>query len=154
VPLQSPPNRLSPELLQGLGDIKSIRAFPKGVALFRQGEMAAGLYVVQSGAVRILLQTAQNQKQLLEMAGPGSVLGLSESMSGESHRITAEAGADTTAVFIPADKLLTFLGEHSDFSMQIVRLLSEELHGLYGKFRNISSHPGRPRQRQLDQQLN
>ena len=31
-----------------------------------------------------------------------------------------------------------------------VRLLSEDLHVLYHKFRNISAHPGRPRQRPPD----
>jgi hypothetical protein len=38
--------------------------------------------------------------------------------------------------------------------MEVVRLLSGELHGLYQKFRNITAHPGRPRQRPLDEQLN
>jgi len=35
-----------------------------------------------------------------------------------------------------------------------VRLLSEDLHALYDKFRSITAHPGRPRQRPLDEQLN
>jgi hypothetical protein len=35
-----------------------------------------------------------------------------------------------------------------------VRLLSEDLHGLYHKFRSLSAHPGRPRQRPADEQLN
>jgi hypothetical protein len=38
--------------------------------------------------------------------------------------------------------------------MQVVRLLSEDLHALYHKFRSISAHPGRPRHRPLDEQLN
>jgi hypothetical protein len=38
--------------------------------------------------------------------------------------------------------------------MEVVRFLSEDLHALYHKFRSISAHPGRPRQRPLDEQLN
>jgi CRP-like cAMP-binding protein len=109
---------------------------------------------VESGEVRVLLPTGQHQKQLLEVVGPGTILGLSESMSGETYRITAEAGDEATAVFIPRDELLEFLLKHGDFSMQIVRLLSGDLHALYHKFRGISAHPGRPRQRPLDEQLN
>jgi CRP-like cAMP-binding protein len=82
------------------------------------------------------------------------MLGLSESMSGESYRITAEAGEQTTAAFIPRADFLEFLRDHGDFSMEVVRLLSEDLHALYHKFRSISAHPGRPRHRPLDEQLN
>jgi CRP-like cAMP-binding protein len=68
--------------------------------------------------------------------------------------MTAEALVPTTVAFIPRDTLLDFLREHPDFSMEVLRFLSEELHSLYHKFRGISSHPGRPRRRDLDQQLN
>jgi CRP-like cAMP-binding protein len=146
--------KLSPELLQALRGIQSVRAFPKGAKLFEQGSAVAGVYVVESGEVRVLLPTGHQQKQLLEVVGPGTMLGLSECMSGDSHRITAEAGDQTTAAFIPRQEFVEFLRQHGDFSMQVVRLLSENLHGLYHKFRSISAHPGRPRHRPLDEQLN
>jgi hypothetical protein len=38
--------------------------------------------------------------------------------------------------------------------MQIVRLLSEDLHSLYHRFRSISARPGRPRRFRPDEQLN
>jgi CRP-like cAMP-binding protein len=102
----------------------------------------------------VLLPTPQSQRQLLEVVGPGTMLGLSESMSGEKYRITAEAGEQTTVGFIPREEFLEFLREHGDFCMQVVRLLSEDLHAIYHKFRSISAHPGRPRHRPLDEQLN
>ncbi len=110
--------------------------------------------MVESGEVRVLLPTGPNQRQLLEVSGPGTMLGLSENMTGENYRVTAEAGDETTAVFVPREELLSFLREHCDFCMQVVRLLSEDLHGLYDKFRSISAHPGRPRHRPLEEQLN
>ena len=136
------PGKLSPDLLQALHGIKSVQTFPTGATLFQQGSAVTGVYVVESGAVRVLLPTGQSEEQLLEVVGPGAVLGLSESMTGEEYRI------------IPREEFLEFLREHCDFCMQMVRLLSEELHGLYYKFRSISAHPGRPRQRPLDEQLN
>lgn len=89
---QPTPGKLSPDLLQALHGIKSVRLFPKGATLFQQGVVATGVYLVESGEVRVLLPTGQSQKQLLEVVGPGTMLGLSESMSGERYRITAEAG--------------------------------------------------------------
>jgi CRP-like cAMP-binding protein len=154
VPSQPTPGKLSPDLLQALHGIKTVRLFPKGAKLFQQGSAVTGVYVVESGEVRVLLPAPQSQKQLLEVVGPGTMLGLSESMSGEKYRITAEAGEPTTVAFIPREEFLEFLREHGDFCMQVVRLLSEDLHALYHKFRSISAHPGRPRQRPLDEQLN
>lgn len=152
----SPPtsHHFSPELALALDAFKSVRVFQKGATLYQQGSPVTGIYLVESGEVQVLLPTGPNQKQLLQVCGPGSVLGLSENMSGESYRVSAEAEEETTAAFIPRDQFLEFLREHNDFSMQVVRLLSEELHGLYHKFRSISAHPGRPRQRPLNEQLN
>jgi CRP-like cAMP-binding protein len=151
---QPKPSKLSPDLLKSLYGIKPVQRFPAGATLFQQGSVAKGVYLVESGEVRLLLPTGPSQKQLLEVACPGTMIGLSESMSGKKYRITAEAGEQTTAVFIAREELLAFLREHKDFSMQMVRLLSEDLHELYHKFRSISAHPGRPRQRPLDEQLN
>ena len=148
------PGKLSPDLLRALQGMKSVRLFPKGATLFQQGSAVTGLYLVESGEVRILLSASSSQKQLLEVVGPGTVLGLSESMSGEKYRITAEAGEPTTAAFIPRAELLEFLRKHAEYCMEVVRLLSEDLHGLYHKFRSITAHPGRPRHRPLDEQLN
>lgn len=151
---QPTPGKLSSDLLKALLGIRPAQRFSNGVLLFQQGAVATGVYLVATGEVRLLLSTGPGQKQLLEVAGPGTMLGLSESMSGEKYRMTAEAGEQATAVFIRREELLVFLREHSDYCMQIVRLLSEDLHGLYHKFRSISAHPGRPRQRPLDEQLN
>ena len=148
------PIKLSPDLWEALHGIKSIRVYPKGTTLFQQGSEVNGVYVVESGLVRVLLPTAQSRLQLLEVAGSGTILGLSESMSGERYRVTAEAADHTTVAFIPRDSFVDFLRDHCDFCMQVVRLLSEDLHGLYHKFRNISAHPGRPRRRPADEQLN
>lgn len=148
------PVKLNPDLLRALSGVKPVQQFPRGATLIRQTSAASGVYLVRSGEVRVLLPTGPNERQLLEVLGPGTMLGLSENMTGETYRITAEAGDETTAVFIPREEFLSFLREHCDFCMQVVRLLSEDLHGLYGKFRSITAHPGRPRQRPLDEQLN
>jgi CRP/FNR family transcriptional regulator len=145
---------LSPDLWESLHGIKSVRIYPKGATLFQQGAAVSGVFVVESGQVRVLLPTAQSRLQLLEVAGPGTILGLSESMSGERYRVTAEAGDHTTVAFIPCESFVEFLRDHGDYCMQVVRLLSEDLHGLYHKFRSISAHPGRPRRRPSDEQLN
>jgi CRP-like cAMP-binding protein len=110
-------------LLQALHPIESARLFLKGATLFEQGSAATGIYLVKSGEVRVLLLTGQNQAQLLEVAGPGTMLGLSESMSGERYRITAEAGDRTLVSYIPREEFVAFLRLHVDFCGQVLRHL-------------------------------
>ncbi len=154
MPSQPTPGKLSPDLLRALQGIKSVRRFPQGAVLFQQGSAVTGVYLVENGEVRVLLSTGQTQKQLLEVVGAGTMLGLSESMTGGKHRVTAEADDQATVAFIPRKEFLEFLRQHAEFCMQVVRLLSDDLNGLYHKFRSITAHPGRPRHRPSDEQLN
>ena len=154
VSAQEAHGKLGPDLWQALHSVLSMRVYPNGATLFQQGTVVDGVYLIESGQVRLLIPTVQSRLQLLELAGPGAILGLSETMTGVSFRITAEAADCTTVAFIERENFLAFLRDHGDFCMQVVRLLSEDLHVLYHKFRNISAHPGRPRQRPPDEQLN
>ena len=146
--------KLSPDLYQALHGIKSVKVYSKGDTLFRRGMPVNGVYVVDSGRVRILLPTLQGRPQLLEVAGLGTILGLSETMSGDDYRVTAQADDHVTASFIPRHEFLEFLRLNCEYCMQIVRLLSEDLHSLYHRFRSISAKPGRPRRFRPDEQLN
>lgn len=146
--------RLSAELLHAIKEIQVPCSFSKGEIIFKQEVAVMGVYVVEAGEVGISLSSSHNQNQLLEVVGPGSMLGIGETMCGANYRVTAEAFGPATASFIPREKLINLLREYPLFSMEIVRLLSEELHGLYNKFRNISAHPGRPRRREPNLHLN
>jgi CRP-like cAMP-binding protein len=145
----------SPELLQALHEIKTpSQVIPTGANLFQQDSAAKDLYLVESGEFSILFSTSQGQRQLLEVVGPGSLLGLSEIVGGANHRASAVAGSGTAASSIPREKLLSLLRGNTAFCMEVVRLLSVELHSQYYKFRNISAHPGRPRRRDVNTELN
>jgi CRP/FNR family transcriptional regulator len=140
---------VSHELESALRAIATSRVFPRGAALFQQGETADGFYLLEQGSVRILLEASDNISQLLDEAGPGSLLGLSDSMAGEAYRTTAEASIETSAGFVDRKQFVEFLAARHEFCMEIVRLLSANLHLLYHKFRSVSAHPGRPRRRSL-----
>ena len=139
--------RLSQEFEQALRPLMTQRIFHKGVTLYRYGMVAEGLYVIESGSVRVLLPVSDNQTQLLEVAGEGAILGLSEALSGEKYRVSVEAYEQTRVSFVARKDFVNLLNGNHEFSMQVVRMLSDSLHGLYHRFRSVSAHPGRPRRR-------
>jgi CRP-like cAMP-binding protein len=145
--------RLSQEMADDLREFMTWCEFPKGATLYMRGTSPSGIYMIETGTVRLLLPTGESKNQLLEVVGAGTLLGLSDNMAGENYRVTAEAEQPTTAAFIAREAFLDFLGRRQDFCMQVIHLLSENLHGLYHKFRGVSAHPGRPRRRSLNERL-
>ena len=145
--------RLSPEMENNLRAVMTPQQFSAGATLYEQGAAASGIYLIEKGTVRVSLPTGENQSQLLEVVGAGTILGLSDSMIGDHYRVTAEAEEPTTVSFVSREGFLDFLSNHQDFCMQVIRLLSDNLHGLYHKFRSVSAHPGRPRRRSLNERL-
>jgi CRP-like cAMP-binding protein len=146
---QPTPNKLSAELLQVLRENKPSQRFAVGALLFQEGTPATGIFLVETGEVQILLPTGHRERQLLEVAGPGTLLGLSEAMNGERKRITAIAGDGTTVISTSREEFLGHLQRRGDFSLEIARMLSEDLHVLYHKFKSVCAHLGRPRHRAL-----
>lgn len=145
--------RLTQEMEDILREFMMPLEFPKGATLYKRGTPPSGIYLIETGTVRLLLPTGEDKNQLLEVAGAGTILGLSDSMAGKQYRVTAEAEEPTTVTFIGREAFLDVLSRHQDFCMQVIHLLSENLHGLYHKFRSVSAHPGRPRRRSLNERL-
>ena len=141
--------RFSPDFSQALHGISSTKVYAEGAILFRRGDNVEGVYVVEFGETRVLLPR-QASSPLLYTASSGMILGLSETISGEPHSVTAEAREHSKVMFIPREKFMALLYENNGLLTEILRLLSEELHSLYNKARNSTTRPGRIPKRSLD----
>lgn len=139
------PNQLPSGLCSALETICLPRTYAKGQVIFQFGRPALGLYLIRSGEVDLLLPTSAGRERFFEKAGPGVVLGLSEAISGDLSKLTARAADRTQVAYVSREDLLEFLRQHETFCMQIVRLLSEDLHLLYRRYRCESTSAGRPR---------
>jgi len=139
---ESPLNPLQVDLWQALQGLKAARVEPRGEPLFRQGQPSRGIYLVEEGEVRLLLAPDSNAGQAFEVAGPGAVLGLSEAMSGGDYKLTAEAAAGARISYVDRNSFLQFLRKNHSVCLQIVRLLSEDLHSLYYRCRCIAQAGG------------
>jgi CRP-like cAMP-binding protein len=113
-------------------------SYKPGALLFQDGSPAEGVYLLEKGEVRLTLHSEVKAQTPFGTAGPGSVLGLSEAMSGDVHKLRAVILQPSQVSLVPRPDLLEFLSEHHEFCMHIVRMLSEDLHGLYHRFQNIS----------------
>ena len=123
---------LPEELWNALQQIGCTRTYEAGAILFSQQVESEGVYLVERGAITI--QMSLPTQQLSQTAGPGTLLGLSEALSCDTHKLDAIAGEDCVICFVARQDFLEFLRQNQACCMQIVRLLSDDLHALYHRF--------------------
>src|SRR5207244_11498759 len=67
----------------------SVRAAPKGAFLFRQGEPARGMFLLESGCVRLNEITADGRELLIRFVRPGEVCGDKAAIAGAEYGAAA-----------------------------------------------------------------
>ena len=123
---------LPEELWNALQQIGCTRTYEAGAILFCQQVESEGVYLVERGAITI--QMSLPPQQLPQTAGPGTLLGLSEALGCDTHKFDAIAGEDCVICFVARQDFLEFLRQNQACCMQIVRMLSDDLHSLYHRF--------------------
>jgi CRP/FNR family cyclic AMP-dependent transcriptional regulator len=125
------------DALEAFDGIKSAQTCPKGTVLFREGQAARGVFLLCQGRVRLSVCSESGRRMSLRIATAGEVLGLSAAMAGGHYEVTAEALDEVQLGFIRRKDLLAFLHDHPPVCMQVVNLLSEDLHEAYGRVRAV-----------------
>jgi len=125
--------------LKAFDDIKSLASYRRNTVLFAEGRPVRGIYILCNGRAKLSICSDTGRRLTLRVAGPGEVLGMGAALSNTPYEITAELLDNSQVVFIRRKELLKFLREHTDICLQVVHMLSRELHGAYERVRNIST---------------
>lgn len=125
------------ESLEAFDGIKSLGSYPRSTILFAEGRPVRGIYILCDGRAKLSICSDTGKRLTLRVAGPGEVLGLGATLSNSPYEITAELLDNSQVVFVRRKDLLKFLREHREVCLQVVRMLSQDLHGAYERVRSI-----------------
>jgi len=128
---------LPSDALKAFDEIKRIALFPRGATLFAEEQPPKGVYVLCDGRAKLSICSENGKKLMLRIAGPGELLGLSATLSGHPYELTAETVDASQVVFIKRRDLLRFLREYPMACMQVVSMLSGDLHSAYDRVRSV-----------------
>ncbi len=128
---------LEPEALGEFDEIKSLQNYPRGTPLFREGQAARGVFLVCGGRVRLSVCSESGRRMTLRVAGAGEILGLSAALAGGSYEVTAEVVDPVQTAEVRRKDLLQFLHTHPEVCLQVVNVLSDDLHEAYGRVRTL-----------------
>jgi CRP/FNR family cyclic AMP-dependent transcriptional regulator len=116
------------EALADFDEMKLAVTYPKGAILFVEGQEPAGIDVVCAGRVKLFACSRDGKTLVVQVAGPGDVLGVSAVISGQPHEATAETLEPSQVMFVKRDDFLSLLRDHGEIALRVAQLLSSACH--------------------------
>ena len=121
---------LPPVELQRVATRAVRRRVSKGEILFREGDPATCLTLVQQGQVKILKHGPSDRGALIEVAGPWTVLGEAAVYDGGRHHVTAVSLTDSVVVQLPVHDAISVLASNPETLLPVLGSLSEHVRRL------------------------
>ena len=128
---------LSPPAVQRLSRITHASSYPKGAALFLEGQTGRGVFIVCSGRVKLSTSSLDGRTLIVRLSEPGEVLGLPATVTGAPYELTAEVIEPTQANFVSREDFLSFLREYGDVAVRVAQLLGQTYQAAVAEMRTI-----------------
>jgi CRP-like cAMP-binding protein len=131
----------SPELQAELERLATTVFKPTGTILFRRGDDVSGMYLIRSGQVRLCLD-CETPLYPARILGPGAIVGLPATVSGNSYSLSAKVVEDSELAFIPRDAVLKCLQINPVLCFQVMDMLSGEISDIRTAFKGDARTTG------------
>ncbi|HEX2568783.1 MAG TPA: cyclic nucleotide-binding domain-containing protein [Polyangia bacterium] len=125
---------LGEEALARFAQATEEREYPAGSFIFREGEEADRLYLIQKGRVALELNVPGRGATQLESLRPGDILGLSWLFPPYRWHLDARAVEAVTILAVDAEELRTCLVEEPALCSELAMRL---LHQLYQRLERV-----------------
>lgn len=114
------------------------RRFSVGETVFAEGEPCAGLYVIESGHVRIFKSSAGGREHVLAIEGPGSSVAELPVFDGGNYPASAAAVDEATLLFVSKQDFQALCLAHPQVSLKVLRVVGARLRRLVGIIEELS----------------
>ena len=114
------------------------RKYAAGELIFGEGDPCAGLYVVQSGNVRIYKSSASGREQVLSIDGPGSSIAELPVFDGGTYPASAQAVSDSTLLFFSRQDFQSLCLQHPRVALRVLQVIGGRLRRLVGIIEELS----------------
>jgi CRP-like cAMP-binding protein len=111
--------------------------FAKGVTLYTAGDPVAGLYLLRSGGVKLLIPERDGKSCLSHTVAPGGTVGLGPTVSGRPYEFTARATSRCSALFVSRQDFIAILSRFPDATLSVSHVLSTEIERAYRRLRYL-----------------
>jgi CRP/FNR family cyclic AMP-dependent transcriptional regulator len=115
---------LPADRLKALAGHCVVRRIARDEILFAEGEECEGLYVVQSGAIKLFKMADTGREQVLVIERAGSTVAELPLFDGGRFPASAAAIEDSTLLFLPKREFLDLCRHNSEVAFTVIRTLA------------------------------
>lgn len=114
------------------------RKYSAGELIFNEGDSCSGLYIVQTGNVRIFKSSSGGREQVLSIDGPGSSVAELPVFDGGNYPASAQAISDCTLLFFSRQDFQALCLQHPQVALKVLRVIGGRLRRLVGIIEELS----------------
>lgn len=129
---------LSDAELQFLAERAVPRDFETGDIVFSEGEPCAGLFVVETGALRIFKSSPGGREQVLSVEGPGSSVAELPVFDGGNYPASTSAAKTTRVLFVSKQDFYSLCLVHPKVALKVLKVVGSRLRRLVGIIEELS----------------
>lgn len=134
---------LAPPVLERIAQTATSMSFKQRETIYVQDDAATGLYIIESGHVKLFRQSG-DRTQILALLGPGDCFGADTSINDMPSPYAVSAITDVNALLICPAELMGLITDVPEFRVMVLELVSSRLrqfaalvHGL--AFRDVTA---------------
>jgi len=114
------------------------RHYSAGQIVFGEGQPCSGLYVVESGHIRIFKSSSGGREHVLSVDGPGSSVAELPVFDGGTYPASVTAVDEATLLFISKQDFQALCLGHPQVSLKVLRVVGARLRRLVGIIEELS----------------
>jgi CRP-like cAMP-binding protein len=129
---------LPPPALDDFRAASSMALYKPRQVIFSEGGPVTGLYLVCQGAVKLYHSDRFGRDHILEVVGPGGLLGELPFDGDQALSVSGEALCDSQLCFLPREQLVAFVQRYPMTGVHLIAALSHELAMARRKVRDLA----------------
>ena len=129
---------LSEPELGFLAEHSSVKHFAANELVFSEGDPCQGLYIVQSGAVKIFKMAPNGREQVLGIERSGNSVAELPVFDGGNYPASTTAVEDSDLLFVRKEDFRALCLEHPEVALKVLRVVGRRLRGLVGIIEELS----------------
>jgi CRP/FNR family cyclic AMP-dependent transcriptional regulator len=114
------------------------RNFDAGEMIFQEGQPCAGLFIIQSGSVRIFKNSSSGREQVLSIEGAGASIAELPVFDGGAYPASSQALAKSSLLFLSKQDFHALCMQHPEVSLKVLQKVGARLRQLVGIIEDLS----------------
>jgi CRP/FNR family cyclic AMP-dependent transcriptional regulator len=129
---------LSEKEVAFLAEHSTLRQFSSNELIFSEGDPCSGLFIIQTGAVRIFKTAASGREQILGVERAGNTIAELPVFDGGTYPASALAVEESELLFVRKEDFRALCLQHPEVALKVLKVVGRRLRGLVGIIEELS----------------